>query len=53
MNSPSLRSVNSGQNQLAGSYLGSFYSKCSIRPSTDSYRVVAMRGIDTGYICGR
>ena len=53
MNSPSLRSVNSGQNQLAGSYLGSFYSKCNIRPTTDNYRVVAMSGVGTGYICGK
>ena len=53
MNAPSLRSLNSSQNRSAGAQLRWFHSKCKIQPSTDNYRVVAMSGVSTGYICGR
>jgi Deoxyribonuclease NucA/NucB len=51
----SIRSVNAGQNRGAGSQLRWFYDKCNIPPNNSGkkYGVIAIRGLDTGYVCSR
>lgn len=51
----SLRSVNGPQNGGAGIQLRWFYKKCKV-PKNDpgtKYKVVAARGLETGYVCSR